>query len=546
MAPSTASHNRPPLPSQKTTPQVLSQTLRQTRPIQLFRFGSRRVLVVASPSLAEECLTTNDITFANRPHLLAGKYLGYNYTSLVFAPYGDHWRNLRRVSTVEILSSYRLREFEPIRADEVVRMVRKLYRSSFKEATEARENLCRSQLYQKKGFFLGPTLKKILKVQRKLREICYLCMLNLISELHGFSVTEVVQVKQFLADLTLNAMMRMISGKRYYYGVDDVLTVEEKEKADRFQALVAEISEVMGATNVGDYLPVLRWFGVSKLEKRLICLQAKRDLFMQELVEELKRGLNKSAEEKKRKNLIEILLSLQKTEPECYTDEMIRSIMLVMLAGGTGTSISTMEWAMSLLLNNPSVLIKAQAEIDKYVGQDRLIQESDMTNLPYLGCIIKETMRMFPPGPLLPHESAKDCKVGGYHIPCGTMLLVNVWGIQNDPTIWGDPETFRPERFEGLEGYRDGFKYMPFGFGRRSCPGEGMANRTVAIGLGSLIQCFEWERTTESKVDLSEGVGITMPKAINLEAICRPRSTIGRIIQEPYTFARTKEPRKSH
>ncbi|KAJ9560028.1 hypothetical protein OSB04_005188 [Centaurea solstitialis] len=80
-------------------------------PIQLFRFGSRRVLVVASPSLAEECLTTNDITFANRPHLLAGKYLGYNYTSLVFAPYGDHWRNLRRVSTVEILSSYRLREF---------------------------------------------------------------------------------------------------------------------------------------------------------------------------------------------------------------------------------------------------------------------------------------------------------------------------------------------------------------------------------------------------------------------------------------------------
>ncbi|KAJ9560027.1 hypothetical protein OSB04_005187 [Centaurea solstitialis] len=182
-------------------------------------------------------------------------------------------------------------QFEPIRADEVLRMVRKLYRSSLKEATEARENLCRSQIRH---------------------------------------CTEVVQVKPFLADLTLNAMMRMISGKRYYYGADDVLTVEEKEKADRFQALVAEISEVMGATNIGDYLPVLRWFGVSKLEKRLICLQAKRDLFMQELVEELKGGLNKSAEEKKRKNLIEMLLSLQKTEPECYTDEMIRSIMLNM------------------------------------------------------------------------------------------------------------------------------------------------------------------------------------------------------------------------
>ncbi|KAJ9559896.1 hypothetical protein OSB04_005056 [Centaurea solstitialis] len=446
-------------------------------PIQLLQFGSRRVLVVSSPSLAEECLTTNDITFANRPCLLAGKYLGYNYTSLVFAPYGDHWRNLRRVSALEILSCHRLREFEPIRADEMVRMPRRQGR------------ICRAQIPR---------------------------------------CTEVVQVKPFLVDLTLNAMMRMISGKRYYYGRDDVITEEEKKKADRFQEMVVEISEVMGATNVGDYLPVLRWFGVSKLEKRLICLQAKRDLFMKELVEELKEGLNKSLneEKKKRNNMIEMLLSLQKTEPECYTDEMIRSIMLVMLAGGTGTSISTMEWAMSLLLNNPNVLKKSQAEIDKYVGADRLIQESDMTNLPYLGCIIKETIRMFPPGPLLPHESAKDCKVGGYHIPSGTMLLVNVWGIQNDPTIWDNPETFRPERFEGLEGYRDGFKYMPFGFGRRSCPGEGMATRMVAMGLGSLIQCFEWERTSESKVDLSEGVGITIPKAISLEAICRPRSTM--------------------
>ncbi|KVH98293.1 cytochrome P450, partial [Cynara cardunculus var. scolymus] len=401
------------------------KSLAKHGPIQLLQFGSRPVLHVSSPSLAEECLTTNDVIFANRPRLLAGKYLGYNYTSLVFAPYGDHWRNLRRVSAIEILSSHRLSELEPMRTKEVLLTIRKLYRSSLKQAAE-------------------------------------------------------VQVKAMLVDLTLNTMMRMVSGKRYHYGSDNVLTVEEKEKADRFQELVAEIFEVMGATNIGDYMPVMRWLGVSKLEKQLIRLQARRDLFMQELVEELKEGLKNS--------------------------------------GGTQTSISTMEWAMSLLLNNPSVLKKAQAEIDEYVGQDRLLQESDIANLPYLGCIIKETMRMFPAGPLLPHESTKDCKVGGYHIPSGTMLLVNVWGIQNDPTIWGDPKTFRPERFESLEGYRDGFKFMPFGSGRRSCPGEGMALRTVALGLGSLIQCFEWERTSESHVDLSEGSGVGMPKAINLVA----------------------------
>ena len=117
---------------------------------------------------------------------------------------------------------------------------------------------------------------------------------------------------------------------------------------------------------------------------------------------------------------------------------------------------------MSLLVNNPSVLKKAHNEIDSHVGHDRCVEESDMLNLPYLACIIKETLRMYPAGPLLPHESSKDCMVSGYHVPRGTMLLVNAWGIQNDPHIWGDPETFRPERFEGVEVYGDGFKLLPF------------------------------------------------------------------------------------
>ncbi|KAI3802425.1 hypothetical protein L1987_30557 [Smallanthus sonchifolius] len=433
-------------------------------PIQLLQFGSRRVLVVSSPSAAEECLSKNDMVFANRPPLLAGKYLGYNYTSLIFAPYGDHWRNLRRICSLEILSSHRIKEFEPIRADKACLMVRNLYRSSSKQPT-------------------------------------------------------VVHVKSIFVKLTLNTITRMISGKKYYHSSDDVLTGEEKDMAHGFHEIVDEILKVMGATNLGDFLPILRWLGVSKLEKILICLQAKRDLFMQKLLEELKGSMSDGNH---KKNMIQMLLYLQKTEPESYTDEMIRSLMLVILASGTDTSISTMEWAMSLLLNNPSILNKAQAEIDNYVGADRLIEESDMPNLPYLGCIIKETMRMFPPGPILPHASAEDCTVGRYHVPKGTMLLINVWEIQNDPNIWDDPKTFRPERFEG---FRDiGFKLLPFGFGRRSCPGEGIAIRLMALGLGSLIHCFEWDRTSENEVDMSEGTeGLSLKKAINLVAVCRPR-----------------------
>ncbi|KAJ0795324.1 putative cytochrome P450 [Helianthus annuus] len=447
-------------------------------PIQLLQFGSRQVLVVSSPSMAEECLTKNDIVFANRPRLLAGKYLGYNYTSLIYAPYGDHWRNLRRIYSLEILSANRIREFEPIRDDEVRLMVRKLYRSSSKQGT-------------------------------------------------------MVQVKSMLIDLTLNAMMRMISGKRYYYSSDDVPTVEEKEKAHDFREIVDEVSKVMGATHVGDYLPMLRWLGVTKLEERLITLQAKRDMFLQELLEELKGSVKNSSDGKQKKNMIQMLLYLKQTEPQNYTDEMIRSIMLVTLAGGADTTVSTLEWAMSLLLNNPSVLKKAHAEIDNYVGQDRRLEESDIPKLPYLGCIIKETMRMFPAGPILPHESAEDCIIGGYHVPKGTMLLVNVWGIQNDPKIWDDPKTFRPERFEGLEGFRDGFKLMPFGFGRRSCPGEGMSMRLVGLVLGSLIQCFEWERTSENEVDMNEGTErLTLKKDINLVAVCSPRLSMLNLLSQ--------------
>ncbi|KAM0066617.1 putative isoflavone 3'-hydroxylase [Helianthus debilis subsp. tardiflorus] len=243
-------------------------------PIQLLQFGSRRVLAVSSPSIAVECLTKNDIVFANRPQLLAGKYLGYNYSSLVFAPYGDHWRNLRRISTLEIFSSHRLTEFEPIRADEVRHMMCKLYRSSLKPDT-------------------------------------------------------VVHVRPMLVELTLNVVMRMISGKRYYSSKDEVLIDAEKEKAHKFQEIVNEILKLMGATNVGDFVPMLRWLGVSKLEKRLISLQAKRDLFMQELLEELKENMENCSNGKQRKNMIQMLLSLQNSEPELYTDELIRSMTLV-------------------------------------------------------------------------------------------------------------------------------------------------------------------------------------------------------------------------
>ena len=202
-----------------------------------------------------------------------------------------------------------------------------------------------------------------------------------------------------------------------------------------------------------------------------------------------------------------------------------------MILAGTDTSAVTLEWVMSNLINHPDVLKKARVELDTQIEQDKWIDEQDVPKLHYLQCIILETFRLNPPGPLLvPHSSSDDCTIGGYDIPRDTMLLVNAWVIHRDPELWEDATSFKPERFEN--GEVDPHKLMPFGLGRRACPGAGLAQRTMSLTLGSLIQCFEWERVTKEKVDMTEGNGLTMPKAVPLEAMCKARPLMHKVLSE--------------
>ncbi|KAG7024285.1 Isoflavone 2'-hydroxylase, partial [Cucurbita argyrosperma subsp. argyrosperma] len=446
---------------------TLSDISRRHGPILFFWFGFRPVLVVSSPSAAEECLSKNDIVFANRPHLIGGKYLGYNYTSLLWAPYGEHWRNLRRISSLEIFSTHRLQTLSSIRVDEVRTLIRRLYNTK----------------------------------------------------------NDVVDMRTEFFELMFNIMMRMIAGKRYY-GED----AAESEEAERFREIQEETFRLSSKTNLGDFLRIVKWAGLSKgLENRMKELQSKRDAWMQSLIEEHRKQSNKDA----KKTMIEVLLSLQQKEPHYYKDEYIRGLMLVLLLAGTEGSINTMEWLLSLLLNNPECLQRAQTEIDDVVGRsNRILEESDLAHLPYLRSLIHETLRMYPPGPLLiPHESSEDCHVGGFRVPAGTTLFVNVWAIQNDPTVWVEPEKFNPGRF-GSEGEGWFFKWMPFGAGRRRCPGEGLGLRVVGLAVGSLIQCFEWESVGGECIDMREGVGLTLPKAVPLHALCRPRSKVAHLLPQ--------------
>ncbi|XP_031275475.1 cytochrome P450 81Q32-like [Pistacia vera] len=188
---------------------------------------------------------------------------------------------------------------------------------------------------------------------------------------------------------------------------------------------------------------------------------------------------------------------------------------------------------MSLPLNYHVLLKKARAELNHHVGLDHLAEEPDLVKLPYLLCIINETLRLFPAAPfLVPHESSDYCTIGGYDVPSTTMLIVNASTIHRDAKVWEDPESFRPERFEGLEGEVEAYNFIPFGQGRRSSPGAGLAKRVMGLALATLIQCFEWERISEEEVDLIEGTGLTMPKVEPLEAMCKARECMLNVLSK--------------
>ncbi|GLU13491.1 hypothetical protein SLE2022_301240 [Rubroshorea leprosula] len=443
----------------------LSTLSQKYGPIISLRFGSRLVVAVSSFSLAEQCFTKNDIIFANRPKLIMSKHLGYNNTTIMTASYGDHWRNLRRIAAIEIFSSHRLNMFLSIRKDEIKRLLHKLSR------------------YTGQDF-------------------------------------ATVELKSMFAELTFNITMRMVAGKRYY-GDDAV----DEEEARRFRELISEIVGNAGATNPGDFLPILNWIDGGEFEKRITRLSKRTDIFLQGLIDEHR---SKTEGPESTNTMIDHLLSLQEAQPEYYTDQIIKGLVLVMLLAGTDTSAVTLEWAMSNLVNHPDILEKARVELDREIGQEVLMDESDISKLRYLQNIISETLRLYPAAPLLaPHVSSEDCVVGGYDVPRDTILLVNAWAIHRDPELWDDPTSFKPERFEGEEG--EAQKVLPFGMGRRACPGAGLAQRVVGLTLGSLIQCFEWERIGKEKVDMSERRGITMPKAIPLEVRCRARHIMNKV-----------------
>ncbi|XP_010064545.2 cytochrome P450 82A3 [Eucalyptus grandis] len=209
-------------------------------------------------------------------------------------------------------------------------------------------------------------------------------------------------------------------------------------------------------------------------------------------------------------------------------DTIVKATCLAVLSGATDSTTITLTWAISLLLNNRHVLKKAQEELYTQIDKQRHVNESDFNNLTYLYGIVKEILRLHPPVPLaVPHVSTQDCIINGYYVPKDARLILNLWKIQTDSRAWPEPMKFRPERF--LNSHKDlgvkdpNFEYMPFGGGRRICPGMSFGLQSVHLVLAKLLHAFEVSTPDNSPVDMSESFGITVGKETPLEVMLSPR-----------------------
>ena len=198
------------------------------------------------------------------------------------------------------------------------------------------------------------------------------------------------------------------------------------------------------------------------------------------------------------------------------------------IQAGTEASITTLIWATSLILNNPSVLEKLKAELDIQVGKERYICESDLSKLTYLQAVVKETLRLYPPAPLSrPREFEEDCTIGGYTVKKGTRLITNLSKIHTDHNVWSNPLEFKPERFlttdKDIDMKGQHFQLLPFGGGRRICPGINLGLQTVRLTLASFLHSFEILNPSTEPLDMTEVFRATNTKATPLEILIKPR-----------------------
>ncbi|CAN1828050.1 Dimethylnonatriene synthase [Linum perenne] len=333
-----------------------------------------------------------------------------------------------------------------------------------------------------------------------------------------------INLKDFLSDLSLNVISRMVLGKKYTVSSDAAAIVTPEE----FKEMLDELFLLNGVLDIGDSIPWLAGLDLQGYIKRMKAVATKFDGFLERVLDEhnLRRGIEKG--NFVAKDMVDVLLQLA-DDPNLEVKLDRRGVKAFTQ---TESSAVTVEWAISELLKKPEIFNKATEELDRVVGRDRWVEEKDVANLPYINSIVKETMRIHPVAPLLvPRMAREDVDIGGYKVTKGTRIFVNTWTIGRDPTIWDAPEEFNPERFIGKEIDVKGhdFELLPFGAGRRMCPGYPLGIKVIQVSLANLVHGFKWGLPSGMKkedLNMEEIYGLSTPKKFPLVAVAQPRLPI--------------------
>ncbi|KAK6160781.1 hypothetical protein DH2020_004162 [Rehmannia glutinosa] len=418
-----------------------------------FSLGSTPAVVTSDTCIAREILTSPH--FASRPIKESAKQLMFS-RAIGFAPDGPHWRMLRRIASTHLFAPKRILAHEAARQLECAAM-----------------------------------LNGIAKEQ----------------SLQGY-----VQLRKHLQAASLNSIMEIVFGKRYN-------TTKHDNESKELNEIVREGFELLGAFNWSDHIRWIKYFyDPFRIQERCVALVPRVKGLIKEIIKEHRLGNSNNSRYKC--DFIDVLLSLD-GEETLDEDDMVAVLWLVsihakskrneMIFRGTDTIALLTEWIMAELILNPKIQKTLHSELQNLASNGGVLIDADIAKSPYLEAVVKETLRLHPPGPLLSWARLSTADVhlsNGMIIPTNTTAMVNMWAITHDPKIWNDPLVFRPERFLGSVNNVDvrgsDLRLAPFGAGRRVCPGKNLGLATVSLWVAKLVQKFEWVEDCERPVDLSE------------------------------------------
>ncbi|RLN19823.1 hypothetical protein C2845_PM02G22840 [Panicum miliaceum] len=427
----------------------------------LLQLGEVPTVVVSSPEAAAEVMKTNDPVFASRPRGATLDVVSFGGKGLILAPYGEHWRQMRKVCVVELLSARQVRRMERIRQAEVSRLVESVAAAAASASPAA------------------------------------------------------VNLSQGLTALSNNVIARAVFGG-------------ECRQQEAYLRELEVVATLAGGFSLPDLFPssrLARWLSgaVRDLRRSHARVKSITAGIVQERME--KRSTSPVAgADVEDEDLLDVLLRLQEegslTLP--LTTEIIGAVICDIFGAATDTTATTLEWAMAELIRNQQAMVMATCEVRRKLAQGRVtITNADLGDLPYLRMVIKETLRLRPAAPLILRASQENCRIMGYDVPKDSSVFVNTFAVARDPKYWDKADEFRPERFgSSTPDYKwTDFEFIPFGAGRRQCPGALFATTTMELTLANLLYHFDWtlpDGADPKALDMSEVFGITMRRRSNL------------------------------